>query len=525
MFIKQASVLGATLALATASPAMAKDYLVKFKDAAQFVAATSQKTLGNLPIIDTHATGQLAKISLDDTSEQALTSLGSLLASDDIEYIVENFPLRMLGVPDDPNYQQQWALEKINAPRAWQLGVGSRSVVVAVIDTGVDWNHPDLAANIWTNSGEVAGNGIDDDGNGFIDDIRGWDFLGDDANPKDETSMQNPGHGTHCAGIIGAVGNNGIGISGINHQVAIMPLRFIGPSGDGDLMAAIKAIDYAIANKADVISASWGGAVAEADAKPLIEAVERASAAGVTFVAAAANDGANNDREDMYPANADVANLIAVAASDANDRKPSWSNYGKAKVHLAAPGAGILSTLPRSKYGELSGTSMATPLVAGLVALIKSQAKESISGAQARALLQATGAAAAIDTACMCRIDAGAAIDALSGERLLMVPAAATLAPNSQLQLSGFGGSRKNYSFSSADPAIIDISSDGTIVAKSVGETTVTIQDSAGQQATSLPFRVIDGQVDQGGGDCPLGNSGVCNFMCKLFPALPWCEE
>jgi thermitase len=527
MVVKHGSMVAAILALAASSPALAKDYIIKFKDVELLKAATAHKSIEGLPLLDSHEAGQLAKVTLDDKSPLAAKTLTALMARDDVAYVVESFQLQMLGVPNDPNYSQQWALPKVNAPRAWERGVGSRSVVVAVIDTGVDWSHPDLAANIWTNTSEVAGNGRDDDGNGQVDDVRGWDFLGNDANPTDETSSQNPGHGTHCSGIVGAVGNNGIGVSGMSQQVSIMPLRFIGPNGQGDLMAAIKSIDYAVAKHADVISASWGAQVAAAQAQPLIEAVARASAAGITFVAAAANSGANNDTTDMYPANVDVANLIAVAASDPNDAKPSWSNYGKAKVHLASPGLDIVSTLPNGAYSKLSGTSMATPLVAGLVALMKSQAKGALTGAQARSLLQSTGAQVAIETACMCRIDAAGALDALASDQLVLVPAAATLPLNATTQVEGFGGSGAGYQFASANPAVVDVAADGTVTAKGVGEATITLKDSAGTEARSLTFRVVDGGGGGGGGsgDCPFDDPMTCELMCQLMPELPWCKR
>lgn len=528
MIVKHGSLFGAVLALVVANTAFARDYIVKFKSTEALKAASLQKNLEGHKILDLHMPGRLAKIFINEKSQRGLKSLASLVARNDVEYVVENFKLKMLDVPNDPKYKQQWSLPKINAPQAWEYGTGSRDIVVAVIDTGVDWSHPDLAANIWTNPDEIAGNGQDDDGNGQIDDIRGWDFLGEDNNPTDETSSQNPGHGTHCSGIVGAVGNNSIGITGISQQVAIMPLRFIGPNGQGDLMGAIKAIDYAISERANVISASWGANVATAQAQPLIEAVERASDAGITFVAAAANDGANNDTTNMYPANTPAANLIAVAASDPNDDKPSWSNYGKAKVHLASPGLDIVSTLPKSSYNKLSGTSMATPLVAGLVALMQSQTKGALNGAQLRAILQATGAQVAIETACMCRIDASAALDAVVKDKLVVVPTAATLAPASSVNLAAVGGTGTGYQFSSSDSNVLDIVADGTATAKNEGEAFVTVKDSAGNEARSLSFRVASSQ-DQGGGgapgECPFEEASTCEALCQILPDLPWCSQ
>ncbi|MEZ4872532.1 MAG: S8 family serine peptidase [Bdellovibrionales bacterium] len=192
-------------------------------------------------------------------------------------------------------------------------------------------------------------------------------------------------------------------------------------------------MDYAIEKGVDVISASWGATISAAQAKPLIEAVQRASDAGVIFVAAAANDGRNNDATDVFPANAEFANTISVAASGSNDQKPQWSNYGRRTVHLASPGLDIMSTLPNNRYDNLSGTSMATPLVAGLVALLKSQNPE-LTGQDARALLQTTGAKVSIETACNCRIDAGEAMSALVEKRMFISPAAMTLSPSDSAQ-------------------------------------------------------------------------------------------
>ncbi|NBX83967.1 hypothetical protein EBQ90_12935 [bacterium] len=292
----------------------------------------------------------------------------------EVEYVVENFKLKALQLPNDPEISKQWSVGKVRAAEAWSQGVGSRGVVVAVIDTGVDFKHPDLQDNIWNNKKETPGNGVDDDQNGYVDDVHGYDFFADDADPNDETSGQNPGHGTHCAGIVGAVGDNGKGITGMSQQVSIMVLRFLGANGTGDLMNAVKSIDYAIKNGAQIISASWGAAVGAAQAQPISEAIGRANDAGVLFVAAASNDGKNNDKYEVYPANTPLPNMITVAASTSSDGKPSWSNFGQGKVSVSAPGEAIYSTLPQEKFGELSGTSMATPLVSGLAALMLSTA-------------------------------------------------------------------------------------------------------------------------------------------------------
>lgn len=519
----------AALMLGFSVSAQAAEYIVKFKSNAEAVAAFNQESIGEAAVKDLHEAGSLVTVRLDDKNapEKAAKQLVELMARPDVEYVVENAPVQMLGMPNDPRVGEQWSLAKVRAAGAWDRNVGSRSVVVAVIDTGIDVTHPDLKDNIWNNTAEIAGNGIDDDNNGYVDDTVGWDFLDNDKDPADVTSSQNPGHGTHCAGIVGATGDNGVGISGMSQQVAMMALRFIGPNGQGDLMGAIKAIDYAIANKADVISASWGAKVPAAQATPLIEAIGRANDAGVIFVAAAANDGANNDTTSMFPANAEFPNMIAVAASDSSDAKPSWSNFGKAKVALASPGHNILSTLPNNAYGNLSGTSMATPMVAGLVALLQADAMmktgKGMSGAEMRSLLQATGTKVAIETACDCRIDAQAAVEALNASKLVVVPAAATFAPNSSGKFAAIGGAG-NYQFTSMNPATVEVAADGSFTAKAEGETTIKVTDASGTEAQSLAIRVATAQ--QGGGDaCPLPDPMMCQLMCLIDPSLPWCAK
>ncbi|TDU63126.1 uncharacterized protein DUF1573 [Prosthecobacter fusiformis] len=275
---------------------------------------------------------------------------------------------------DDENFNSLWGLHNvgqtggktdadIDALEAWDYTTGSREVLVAVIDTGIDRTHPDLAANIWTNQGEIPGNGIDDDLNGFVDDVHGWDFF---ANDND--SMDSEGHGTHCAGTIGAAGNNRIGVTGVCWQVSMVGIRFLGPDG-GATSDGIESIYYATSLGVDMTSNSWGGSGYSALLK---QAIDDSGEHDILFTAAAGNDATSNEIYPHYPSDFTSENIISVASSTASDARSSFSNYGKVSVDLAAPGTSIFSTIPGSAYGSKSGTSMATPHVTGALALAKS---------------------------------------------------------------------------------------------------------------------------------------------------------
>lgn len=294
-----------------------------------------------------------------------------------VRYIEPNYVVHADVLPDDPRFGDLWGLRNtgqtggtpgadVDAERAWNISTGAGDVLVAVVDTGMDYTHPDLSANAWVNPGEVPGNGVDDDHNGFVDDVRGWDFVNGDNDPRDDA-----GHGTHVSGTIGGVGNNGVGVAGVNWRVGIMPLKFLDSQGFGTTDGAIAAIDYATALRVDAINASWGGG---GFSQALLDAIREAGDAGALFVAAAGNDGLDNDFFPNYPSNFDAPNIVAVAATDHNDRKAAFSNFGAATVDLGAPGVDILSTIPGGSYGYSSGTSMAAPHVSGAAALVRAVA-------------------------------------------------------------------------------------------------------------------------------------------------------
>ena len=304
--------------------------------------------------------------------------------------------------------------DDIKATQAWSITTGSKNVVVAEIDSGVDYTHADLAANIWTkpNAGK----------DGFSGDVHGYDFVDNNGNPMDQN-----GHGTFVAGEIGAVGNNGAGVTGVDWNVTIMPLKFLGANGSGYTSDAIRAINYAVMERTQygvnvrVINASWSSSAIDTG---LNAAIQAAGNAGILFVAAAGNSASNNDVAPQYPSSSGLANVVSVAASDAGDQLASFSDYGANTVNLAAPGVDIYSTLPGGKYGYLSGTSMATPLVAGAAALAWA-ADPNATVAQVRsALLQGVTKIPALAG----KVSSGGILNACNTLKLLTTPAPAPAA-------------------------------------------------------------------------------------------------
>jgi subtilisin family serine protease len=318
-------------------------------------------------------------IRVRDASRRARI-VASYRARKDVRFVEPNYRLRKSSVPNDPRFNELWGLlntgqsggtpgADINITNVWAaLGTGSTNVVVAVIDTGIDYGHPDLADNMWVNPGEIAGNGIDDDSNGIVDDVYGARWTGGNGTPTSGNPMDGDGHGTHVAGTIGALGNNGVGVAGVNWRVRLMALKFLDDNGSGWTADAIAAIEYAIEKGAHLSNNSWGGG---GYSQALKDAIDAAGAAGQLFVAAAGNGNRDNDATPTYPASYDSPNIIAVAASDRNDNKASFSSYGRAAVDIAAPGVATLSTTPGGNYGTKQGTSMAAPHVAGAAALLR----------------------------------------------------------------------------------------------------------------------------------------------------------
>ncbi|MCK5072460.1 MAG: S8 family serine peptidase, partial [Bacteriovoracaceae bacterium] len=362
--------------------------------------------------------GDVQVVKLDNPKSSVFSAAKALASRDDVVYAEPNYVWKMVNPVkenniasifgstsdtrdydlNDQKFSSLWGMKNtgsndpggsagvegvdIDALRAWDITTGSRNIKIAVIDTGIDYTHPDLKDNMWVNEAEKNGTeGVDDDNNGYVDDIYGYDFANNDGDPRD-----GHGHGTHCAGTIGATHNNEIGVAGVMNRLQLVALKFLTDSGSGSSEAAIKSIDYATKLGVDVMSNSWGGGTFS---NALEDAIKRASDAGIIFVAAAGNSGTDNDSKPHYPSNYEVENVIAVASHTSEEILSNFSCFGKTSVDIAAPGSNIMSTVSGGGYKSYSGTSMATPHVSGSLGLLVSHIGR-LSHVQMRERLLAT---------------------------------------------------------------------------------------------------------------------------------------
>ena len=348
-------------------------YIIKYKSNARAKSAKVIKKSASI-----RSTFNLFNFQVLDTNQDIVPENfeKQMMDSGEIEFIEYNYIHRIIATPNDPDFPGLWGIRDngsntdVDAQAAWEINKGSKDVVIGVIDTGINYNHPDLEANMWRNPGEIPGNGVDDDNNGYVDDVFGINAINNSGNPMDDHK-----HGTHCAGTIGAVGNNSIGVVGVNWNVSLMGLKFLDSNGFGDTAHAIKLIEYAIQQKRSgvnlvALSNSWGGGNYS---RALEEAIAALEDEGILFIAAAGNDSSDNTLKPTYPANYSSQNIISVAAIDRSGNLAPFSNYGYGGADVAAPGVAINSTTLNDGYELLSGTSMAAPHVSGVAGLLFSQ--------------------------------------------------------------------------------------------------------------------------------------------------------
>ena len=385
---------------AAGAPAAAPDeLLVRFDPALSPGARAEVRRRAGTPVERGLPLPGLQLVRVPQDSSPA-TAQAALERAPGVLYSEPNFVRSLQATPDDPYYGLLWGLHNtgqslgtvdadIDAPEAWDVTTGSAATTVAVIDTGIDSGHPDLAPQAWRNPSETGAgkesNGADDDGNGYVDDSWGWDWVDGDNDPADEN-----GHGTHVAGTIGARGNDGQGVTGVNWRVGLMPLRVLDADGDGTVADVVDGYAYAAARGAPIVNASLG-----APGFSYTEYDTLRSLPNTLFVVAAGNDGESNETHPQYPCSYELANIVCVAATTRNDGLASFSNYGATRVDLGAPGRSIVSAWPGG-YTSASGTSMATPHVAGVAALVRAHLGTATVAVMRNALLAGVEPVAAL---------------------------------------------------------------------------------------------------------------------------------
>lgn len=448
-----------------------------------------------------------------DTEETALQVKADLQRHKSIYATEENLIWNQIAVPTDRKYSSQRnEISRTELEAAWNLTTGSPDTLIAVIDSGIAADHPDLKNRLWKNPDESP-NGIDDDRNGFVDDIYGWDFVNDDATPEDGSS-----HGTHVAGIIGAEGNNRIGIAGVNWNCRIMALRTLNDRGSGGTDAAVEAVLYAVSKGARLINASWGG---YQHSQALQDALQYATDEGILIVAAAGNNALDSDREFFYPASYPVDGVLAVASSEARGRLSSFSNFGRFSVDVVAPGSEIYSTIPQDGYARKSGTSMASPFVAGVAGLLLSM-DSSLSPRQLKnALMNATTPYSLFEDRVSTggELNAKAAVEQLNSSFQIW-PRRASIRVGDRLPLSSYAA-RDPVVWTVSDSSLAEVNPLGEVIGLAKGRITVTGVSGSFSQSSQITI----GEFKSSG----CGNSSKTTMSIQaatplgLILAFPFC--
>ncbi|MDH5547512.1 MAG: S8 family serine peptidase [Gammaproteobacteria bacterium] len=501
-----AAMQGQTVLLPTAA---SDGFIVKFKSTSSRASQQNTLATAGLKTVERFALTSGLSFVQTVTGQNKTNALSTLQQNPAIEYVEPNYLVQVEVVPNDPDFNRQYGLSNsgqnggarnadISAPEAWDLTTGE-GALIAVVDTGVDYNHPDLSSNIWINNGEVPNNGIDDDHNGYVDDIRGWDFANSDNDPMDDH-----GHGTHVSGIIAAQGNNGTGVAGVNWKASIMALKFMDGTGIGSTVNAIRAINYAVAMGARVSNNSWGGA---GYSQALYDTIQAAAQKGHLVVAASGNDGVNNDDPNTphYPSGYNLNNIISVAATDSSDNRAIFSNFGATTVDLGAPGVRIYSTLPGRSYQFMDGTSMAAPFVTGVAGLIISRLPDINIDTLVNAIINNTDPVSSMTgiTTTGGRLNAFKALSSVTAD-IKISPNTANVGINDTLQFSAQGGTAP-YQWSVNNTALAQIDSRGFFRALSAGKVQVNVIDASGFRSNTGDIVISDINISPNNADLIVG--------------------
>ncbi|MFN8369231.1 MAG: S8 family serine peptidase [Bacteriovoracaceae bacterium] len=470
-----------------------KNYLVRVKPEIKSSTVISELLPFQSKIIRDYKKLGLLLIEIPDLNK--LNRIQKELLPKLFLYLEEDFKLKAFVSPNDDQYGNQTELARLDIEKSWDKTTGSNDIIVAVIDTGISANHSDLKNQVYVNSKEIPDNGIDDDKNGFVDDVSGWNFVNNDHKPIDLN-----GHGTHVSGTIGAEGNNSIGVTGINWDIKIMPVQFLDGEGSGNSSDAISAIFYAADNGAKIINASWGGG---SFSKSLLDAINYAGKKEVLFVAAAGNDSSNSDAKPSYPASYDSSAIISVASTDDVGKLSSFSNFGLTQVDLAAPGGKILSTYLNDSYKRLSGTSMATPMVVGLAALMLSYRPDLTLIQLKNGLLNSVKYHENFKGKFSTEgeINGLKALNQLDDTSLQIWPQKLNLKAGTDYIFNTFGGTAP-FSWTISNSELATISQSGILKIKSEGEgsLTINVQDASGKVVSTDTINIVKVSSSGGGG-------------------------